>query len=561
MPNKNSRDQTISGPSSGKKIRGTVRENDDREVARRLQTEFDNDTSTAARARATSNKTHEQAKAPSASTDIKSYPEPVNEALHELHHWAKDVIATKCYKCRTPLLKDFAVDPWFRGWIEKSKSSRTFSVCAAQCPKESCKVMTCVGCGLEPRTKTYTASCNGMRLDWCCQHGRLFAFWVALCKYDEAELQGQMASEAKLAEQKAKAAGGLNKSKGTGYVTRRDVQAGPSWELFMMGGKAPFTAALGGGWSGGYAARGGSRNYALSFHSTDKETDAAIGMILNVIIELLPVGNDIKKKVPPALQAMIQLSILLDKVADMLRNDYLRNVNHRANVYYDVFEFAKRLGKNNKTSYLVSEQRYLKKRSSGLQVISARESFDYKGKGNSNVVDEHSPLVIGASKDDMATSVVGCMAKLASQAESLSEATQAGQNIAMDFNTREGKSIIETAKTIRKLNEALAPLTYESRHSKTPNGTTARWDAYHEKHRVDYDSSIERYLCAKISEEAYMFTQSPTNRIRRIVSEQVEMSTGLPQHIFLKVHESRPDIMKCLMVGPGGTPYEGGLFE
>ena len=190
MPHKKNLDQTISEPSTGKKVRETIREKHDREVAHRLQTELDNDTSTASRARATSSNAYEQAKAPSVSTNsIKSYPEPVNEALQELHDWAKDVIASKCYKCRTPLLEDFAVDLWFRGWIEKSNSSRTFSVCAAQCPKESCKVMTCVGCGQEPRTKRYTATCNGMRLDWCCQHGRLFAFWVALCKYDEAELQ------------------------------------------------------------------------------------------------------------------------------------------------------------------------------------------------------------------------------------------------------------------------------------------------------------------------------------------------------------------------------------
>lgn len=180
--------------------------------------------------------------------------------------------------------------------------------------------MTCIGCGHEPRTKAFTATCNGMRLDYCCQHGRLFAFWVALCKYDETELQGQIASEARQTEYKAMAASGPYKSKGTGYVTNERS----GWDLFMMGPSNPIAKGFGGGWSGGYAARGARRNYALSFQSTDKETDAAIGMILNVLIELLPVRHDINKQTPPALQAMIQLSLLLDKVADMLRNDSLR---------------------------------------------------------------------------------------------------------------------------------------------------------------------------------------------------------------------------------------------
>ena len=540
------RDQTNSGPSSQRKKRGAARENHDLEVATRLQAELDNKVHHKSEVKTT--------RALAESLDS-TYPEPVTEALRQLHHFAEEVIATKCHKCRTPLLQDFAVGPRFQGWIEKSKSSRTFSICAARCPQKSCRLMTCIGCGHEPRTKRYTATCNGMRLDYCCQQGRLFAFWVALCKYDETELQGQIASEANVTKYQAKAASGPNKSKGTGYAAPEM----PSWDLFTMGPYNPFAMGFGGGWSGGYAARGQRKNHALSFQSTDKQTDAAIGMILNVIIELLPLRHDIKKKTPPALQAMIQLSLLLDKVADMLRNDSLRNVNDRANVYNDVFEFVKRLGKNDETSRLVCERRYTKKRSSGLQVISASESFDFKGKGNSTTFDEQSPLVIGSSKDDLATSVVGCMAKLASQAESLSDVTKGDQPIAMEFDTKAGRSIIETARTAKNLHKALAPLTYEARHSKKHSNGIAQWDTYHEKHRVDYDSSIERYLSPKISsQQAY---SSPMNRMRRIVSEQVEMSTGLPQYIFLKVHDSRPDIMKCLMVGPEGTPYEGGLFE
>lgn len=205
------------------------------------------------------------------------------------------------------------------------------------------------------------------------------------------------------------------------------------------------------------------------------------------------------------------------------------------------------------------DQRYTKKRSSGLQVISASESFGYKGKGKSAASDEQSPLVIGNSKDDLTTSVVGCMAKLASQAESLSDVTKGDQAIAMEFDSEDGRSIVETAKTVKNLHRALVSHTYEAKHSKKHSDKFAQWDAYHEKHRVDYDSSIEKYLSPKIaSDRAYT---SPMNRMRRIVSEQVEMSTGLPQYIFLKIHDSRPDIMKCLMVGPEGTPYEGGLFE
>ena len=39
------------------------------------------------------------------------------------------------------------------------------------------------------------------------------------------------------------------------------------------------------------------------------------------------------------------------------------------------------------------------------------------------------------------------------------------------------------------------------------------------------------------------------------------MSTSLPPNVFVKADEARPDCIKSLIVGPSGTPYEGGLFE
>lgn len=124
-----------------------------------------------------------------------AYPEPIAEALDELHRFTEVTIGTVCHACQEPLLQNFTVSSWFEKWIKKSRSQSTFSICAARCPEASCKRYTCIGCGREPRTKKFTATCKGMNLDWCCQQGRLFAFWVALCKYDETELQGRCSAK------------------------------------------------------------------------------------------------------------------------------------------------------------------------------------------------------------------------------------------------------------------------------------------------------------------------------------------------------------------------------
>ena len=406
----------------------------------------------------------------------------------------------------------------------------------------------------------FTKTCNGLKLDWCCEDGRLFAFWVALCKYDETELQQQLDSAAKLAAHKSSNAARVPlASKGTGYAT---PNVG-GWGLLAMDAQNPYSMAFGGGWSGGHIAHGPRMNHTLNFQQADEKTDPVISTILGLIIELLPIPADDGPKIraPPTLRAMIQLSLLLDKVADMLRNDSLRNVTLRREVYYALLEFVHRLGKRRKTMYLVCDQRFLKKRSSGLQILSASESFDSKGKGKTGNSYEDLPLVIGSSKDDMVASVVGCMAKLALQAKELSEKASTNRLIAQEFDTETGKAMLEMASKINQLYTVLESSSHEKQESKHNKDNASLWDTYHEKHRVDWDPLVSQYLCAKIRHEANLITHSPKNRMRRIVSEQIEMTTGLPQYIFVKVDDAWPHIMKCLMVGPEDTPYEGGLFE
>lgn len=55
-------------------------------------------------------------------------------------------------------------------------------------------------------------------------------------------------------------------------------------------------------------------------------------------------------------------------------------------------------------------------------------------------------------------------------------------------------------------------------------------------------------------------TSSPPGRMAALRKEIASLMTSLPDGIFVKVSESRPDVMKVLIVGVDGTPYESGLF-
>ena len=53
---------------------------------------------------------------------------------------------------------------------------------------------------------------------------------------------------------------------------------------------------------------------------------------------------------------------------------------------------------------------------------------------------------------------------------------------------------------------------------------------------------------------------SKQKRLLRISNELSTLTTSLPKGIFLRVDTERVDVMKALIIGPKGTPYEGGCF-
>lgn len=61
----------------------------------------------------------------------------------------------------------------------------------------------------------------------------------------------------------------------------------------------------------------------------------------------------------------------------------------------------------------------------------------------------------------------------------------------------------------------------------------------------------------KASEKA----QPANGRMRKLLTQLASLSTDLPEGIYVRHGEGRPDIIKVLITGPVGTPYENGLFE
>ncbi|KAL8719665.1 MAG: hypothetical protein Q9225_003362 [Loekoesia sp. 1 TL-2023] len=423
------------------------------------------------------------------------FPGEIQAALDLVQRYASDVLNTACCECGRPLIR----------------------------------------CGEEAQTgnSKYLAEYEGLKLDYCCSKGAVFIAWIVLSQYDNMELNLQARSEQHQAAIKQRQAF-TNRMPVHNRLAANGVGYGGDWRTspFQYDTIHSATAA-----DEGYR-RPGLRQ-ALNFKQVDAETDGLTKWILGMLIELLPRRNEPTKKVSPVMGSMIEMSLLQDRVAELLRNDSLQNVDKRPQLYFATFEFVGRLGAHPKLKYLVVEDRFVKKQSAGLHAI-ATAGGRGKGKGKAQAF-----LTVASRNEGMAPSLISCLSNLATQSKVL----LGGSN-----NAAAGGNILEVAQGVNKLYTRLAGDTQKV-------STITTWKEYHREKCLVRKENVAKYLSPHMSKLASKVNNPAKGRNSRLVTEASEMTTSLPEGIFVRVDEVRPDIMKALIVGPEDTPYEGGLFE
>lgn len=465
------------------------------------------------------------------------YPLIIQDAMNLVQKFIATAMNKTCRACNSELMSNFDVGTWYNKWIATKGQTEVSSICAVPCPKSNCAALTCLGCGQKPLIGKFRGKIDGYVLDWCCEEGRLFSVWSLLCQYDNLELNMQERySRREPTTPKPRYSSGfgfpVDSGTGTGYAT-----ATPVYDLVHA---FPNIA---------YDFRSGP----LNFKQTDSETDSSTWRILALLIELLPHRSEKTNTITPALSAMVELSLVQDRVAELLRNDSLQDVTKRAGLYFIVFEFVERLGKHPNMSYLVSEERFTKKQSGGLYAISTNLGFKSKGKTRATEY-----LKLDQGNDNMAAPLITCLTNLAIQSQALVSASRAVES---EFRTIAGQDILEIANRVIKLNKSINPIGNTDLTKGGLNNKHMTWEDYHRQHGVARAENMLRHMNRGMVVSAGNLSHSPPNRIKRLVTEISEMATSLPLNIFVRADEARPDVMKSLIIGPKDTPYEGGLFE
>ncbi|MCJ1439117.1 hypothetical protein MMC27_008508 [Xylographa pallens] len=482
--------------------------------------------------------------AKASSSNTNTCPREIQDDLDAVQAFARAFMKTPCQSCGTQLLQGFSTETCVQTWAKAFRSGEKPLLSSATCPRNKCRSSTCLGCGKEPSSAKKGHIVDGYKLDWCCWEGRLFSVWVLLCSYDGIELAVQSQ-----ATSGTKATGGRDGhkdslSKGTGYGgSQRTLCPMPYATRFDRFGYPVMQAVM-------------------DFKKTDDQTDDTTQTLFRLVTELLPLRE--RQSSPEGLCEMIELSLFQDRAAQLLRNDSLTDISKRGKLYHSLLAFVAKIGTYKHTRFLVTDARFAKKRSPGLVVLSSGDSDQEQNRntsvrGKGKVVSEEAQLLeVERSKDAMTLSLFQSMENLYKQSSALIKASKVSKK---GFTGASGQDMLALARHVTQVYDILKPEIVEdiiSRSEGTKSSSTS-WAEYNAANRVEYTSGVMASMRFQLM--AQYIRESPRQRLRKITMELADMTTSLPDNIFVKAQEERPDVMKCLIIGPGDTPYEGGIFE
>ncbi|KAK2750352.1 hypothetical protein FQN57_003832 [Myotisia sp. PD_48] len=457
-------------------------------------------------------------------------PPEIKNSIDQIRPFFMERMNKKCHFCNSGLTESFSARAWLDRWAQGAYDNPQNScfLCAATC--HNCEQLTCLGCGKEPIQPDTRHEVNGYHLGWCCRDGRLFGMWLMLVWYDALELQMQTSSTSSAVDSAAltgRRGGKSSKlktqdSRGIGYADKSVHTGNPFVPLFYDGPGAPPIAL----------------RHAIKFEVADTRTDRSVAAILGCLNEMIPGPSN--KNLPLELSAMFRLSLLLDKVADLLRNDSLDDCTKRSNIYHAAIELVCKLSAHPELIGLVQGPRYHKQQTPGLEAISSTSSRSNK---NAIVLGEKIPSLGERFK------------LLAKQSEIVLSAARSPY-----LSTRDARPLLDLCEDISAVYRKIATEGGQNHGNDGLTRKVDKWEVFHQEHGVLRDENVVSQDHAYYN-EAMRMTYSRKGRMKRLVTEVANMVTSLPAGIFVKVGDSRPDVMRCLIMGPPDSPYGYALFD
>ncbi|KAK3074651.1 glycylpeptide N-tetradecanoyltransferase [Teratosphaeriaceae sp. CCFEE 6253] len=245
---------------------------------------------------------------------------------------------------------------------------------------------------------------------------------------------------------------------------------------------------------------------------------------------------------PERLCSMLLRSSLVDRAAELLRNDSVEDAARRGGLYESVLHFVKTLATHFATiKDIVLDERPINRAGHDLLKVSSGM-----------------PTRLRVEEAQTSQPLYACMAGLHTQSKIVIKQAQTNE---LEYATDEGQQMLWICRSVCDLVELVEATNVHS-ETKTSEPTISVDSMAWQKELGMLEVPDEMILSSHIyGQEARTLGDPPPGRMRQLVKEITRLKTGLPPGIFVRYGESRMDVMKILIVGPKGTPYENGLWE
>jgi hypothetical protein len=375
---------------------------------------------------------------------------------------------------------------------------------------------------------------QGQEISWCCTGGRLILLWLLLCGLDEHF------SATKLGD-----AAASNKGQRHGSL-KRGRQQGRDVDMVFIGSskhdKTTMPSGMGYGSNSTSCTTGGSDAHskliqkgkakALSAQQTE---DNFYGPYLHLVEGLLPSlvrGSSLDFEPPGALIEMLLLSKILNYCTELLRNDSLPDATNRICLYRALISFLDTLGAHSATARTtIFNERPSQEDQVNLLVLSFHEHPDVSNEKTCSILDS--------------------VSNLNTQSELVLQGAKGKEN---EFQSYNGKTLLWLCHQISNLRRNLLASSGIEGDSKVES-TEAEVSVVTE---VPEELFMASYSFAS---QAKPLNSSPLGRFKRLLTEMTTLTTSLPPGIFVRYADTRRDLLKFVIIGPAGSPYENGIFE
>jgi hypothetical protein len=283
--------------------------------------------------------------------------------------------------------------------------------------------------------------------------------------------------------------------------------------------------------------------------SSELKDERVQEIYFSLLSVLLPAPGSAEEFNPELLLTILSRSPLIEQVATMLGCDSIEEASRHYGVFNAMLDFFSTLSNHPVTACLVYDDRIIYDVDSGnLLDVSFRSA------------DVVNARAIGK---DTGKALISLIQSLAGQAQKFLR--HARMNV-QDFRDTEGQAVVALCERLCNISTRLVMQNTRSRHDTAACvavGRAADLGDWHRQHCVhDLPDGIlltDFAFAAEATREAPL--QPPKGRMKRLITELATLQTSLPEGIFVRHGSSRLDIMKILIVGPKGTPYEHGFFE